>query len=214
MPVTYVDICWTLFSSNTTYDFCRWVKRGDGAVDLPRPGFLKRKFNVLLYRLTGVDYLRRSFLSVLKGLTRAEIEELARRFCAEYLAGRRIEAVWKALPQGEKALLSSTLDVIAAAVAAEFGFSRYYGSRLALDEHGVCLGYIDNDLQGHKIEQIKLLDGYSIFTDNLSDLPLVAAACSATIVVYGNRRRWDVALKDAGVDTSKISFVYAETARY
>lgn len=216
MHVTFVDICWTLFSSNTTYDFCRWAARSHGGSAVGMPSAFARKLNVAAYRLTGVDYLRRMLLHNLKGMTRDEIDELANRFCTEYLAGRKVDEVWQLLPpHDEVILLSSTLDVIASAVSASFGFGRHLSSRLAFDNNGICLGSIEYDAAGRKQE---LLDGvvgaYSIFTDNLSDLELIAGSDHAVVVVYGNEGRWSKALQRAGVDINKIKFVYARTTRY
>lgn len=212
MHVTLVDICWTLYSSNTTYDFCLGMGSNEGEVRRPCGAWL-RKLNVLAYKLTGIDFYRRHLVSRLRGMTRESIDKRAAEFVGGYLESRRIGVVWSIVPRSNVVLLSSTLDVIARQVAAKFASAEYHATQLDFDENGVCLGTLTSDLQHRKLEVVSY-DSFDVFTDNLSDLPLIAKARRATVVVYKNHDKWLQRLEKHGIDKSKITFVYATTERY
>ncbi|HBZ34511.1 MAG TPA: hypothetical protein DEO38_05370 [Bacteroidales bacterium] len=211
MHVTLVDICWTLYSSNTTYDFCRYVA-GEDMVCAPMSRWLRR-INVFIYRLTGIDMYKSSLVNSLKGMSRQTLEVKAQTFVDEFLEQRRIAPVWNIMPRSNVVLLSATLDIVAEQVAKHIGALRFCATQLNFDNEGLCQGTISNDLQQRKHLAVDY-DDYDIFTDNHSDIALISRARHATIVVYGNHDRWSRTLKKHHVDVSKVTFIYASTPRY
>lgn len=208
------DICWTLYYSNTTFDFLDYTIQDPRYISLRKryrqP--LYRKLNILWYRLTGIDLHRRKAVGFLKGRTKKELLEQAEHFYQEYLIPRQTEEVHKAIGNSPIVLVSGTLDIIAQAIAHHIKVSEIHASRLLFDEKGICKGELDDFLLC-KSDVLQQYHHFTIFTDNLTDLPLVRAADKAFIVEYGNQERWQRALADSK-NSSQITFIHATTARY
>ena len=208
---TYTDVCWTLFYSNTTFDFLDFL--------MPDVEYRKvqkmlrsrgwRLVNLIVYKLTGIDFLRKKAIRHLQGFTRKELMRKAEDFYNNYLLPRKIDEVWT-LQEGKKlTILSGTLDIIAETVAKHLNAKKYYASTLTVDENGVCTGeYKDLLLKKNSIEELS--PAFDIYTDNLTDLPLVMKSENAVIVEYGNRNRWKKHLKDK----TNIQFIHAAKPRY
>ena len=75
-----VDICWTLFYSNTTYDFLHI--RGN-------------KFNSLIYKLFGIDLVRSRAIRAFKRLPADEQQARVEQFYTDFLLSRKITPVWQ-----------------------------------------------------------------------------------------------------------------------
>lgn len=186
----FVDVCWTLFYSNTTFDFLDFAVRDRRYQRLRRIGrtWIGRKANVLLYKLFGYDRLRTRGLHYLAGKTRTELQALAEQFYSLYLVPRRIEQVWQTLPAEHLVVVSGTLDIIAKTVAEHIGAEAYYATEMLYDGE-VFTGKYRDFLLG-KADVLPHYNDFDIITDNITDIDLVRHAHHATIVTYNNKSRW------------------------
>ena len=196
-PLTFTDICWTLFYSNTTYDFLH-IKGS--------------WWNSLLFKLFGIDLARKRGTRKLKGYTREELLAQAETFYRDYLEPRKIKPVWDLVSQTKNdiILVSGTLDIIAEVVAKHIGAKAFYATELEFKD-GVCTGrYRDFLLRKKELLKTGRLKPHTVITDNLTDIDLIRHATDATIVTYNNRARWQKILP-AGL---QIAFIDAERERY
>lgn len=203
------DLCDTLYAENTTHGFVRWLHTRDGRWG--RAALLglmaSRRLPVFwllagLHRLTGLDLPRRVVVWTLRGLDRAALEAAARVYAAGRLADLAVPATQARLARHRAAgdrvvIVSSSLDIVVAAVAHLLGVEGI-GSTLGFRD-GRCTGRIDRDLTGRKVPLVAALAGKGpgrpvvhVYTDNLTDRPLVAAADRPTVVIPagGSRARW------------------------
>lgn len=193
MKPILTDICWTLYSSNTTFDFLDATIEDDGYKRLRRWSKkpIVRRLNILLLRLTHRDFVRERALRYLKVYSEPEIEMRAERFVQEELSQRKIADAWKVIEGREVVLVSGTIDPIAKAVAKETGATAVYA----------------NDIFKQQVKGA--YEQYDIITDNLSDIELVQNADEAVIVIYGNRDKWEKQLKN-----KRVKYIDSKTGRY
>ena len=170
---TLVDICWTLFYSNTTYDLL---------------GIRGNVLNSLVYRLFGIDLVRRRAVRRFQRLPIDEQQARVEQFYTSYLEPRKIEEVWEIIEGKDIVLVSQTMGIIAQEVAKHTGAKAYH------------------TLQ-HKEELLTRYADFDIITDNTSDIPLVLRARHATIITYNNRSRWEHLLP------TNLNVTYIETGR-
>ena len=112
------DICWTLFYSNTTYDFLR-IKGN--------------KWNSLIYKLFGYDGIRSRAIRRFQTLSREEQLARAEQFYADYLAPRKIAETWTRIDGRDIILVSQTMDIIAEVVAKHVGAKQYFATQTKSD---------------------------------------------------------------------------------
>ena len=192
-PPILVDICWTLYRSNTTFDFLDAII-SKKSYRLLR-AFFKTKVgyrgNILLYRLTRTDWQRRLAVRYLKGMSQAELAAKAETFVANLEQTKRIEASFDILSrqQAPIVILSGTLDCIAKAVGNRLHAQEIYSSALEY-RNGVCTGKLKEDILLSKKKYIGI-DRFTILTDNTTDLDLVKQAEQAFIVCYSNKDWWE-----------------------
>ena len=108
-----VDICWTLFYSNTTYDFLHI--RGN-------------KFNSLIYKLFGIDLVRTKAIRTFYRLPLAERQTRVEQFYTNFLLPRKITPVWQMIEGRNIVLVSQTMDLIAKTVANHIGAKAYHAT--------------------------------------------------------------------------------------
>lgn len=201
------DVCNTLYDANTTFEFVRYV-RGDSrwfrALDrtLAHRGSPLYWAQAVLYRLGGVDLPRRAMVACLGGMERDLLRQAARDYVAGPLAAAGIGETQARLRQHAQAgdrvvLVSTSLDVVVAAIADALGVE-WRASRLAF-RGATCAGRLETDLTGRKLETARELGAGQdpapmlvVYTDNLSDRPLVEAADAAMVVIppRGSRAAW------------------------
>lgn len=201
VDVFVFDVCDTLFYSNTTFDFIRYVVARQQARGRQRLlQLLTRRWSPVYVglaawqKLTGLDAIKAAALRLLAGLPKTELYALGQQFEAEFLRGRPI-AQTHALLAGlvgagtRVVLLSASLDPIVAAIAAELGVE-FISSELAYDAQGRCTGRLRRELGGQKHRVLTELAGLgqaprlAVATDNFTDRELVASASSRYVVVH------------------------------
>lgn len=134
-----VDICWTLFYSNTTYDFLH-IKGN--------------RFNSLLYKLFGCDIVRSRAIRKFQHLPQAEQVARAEQFYTDYLVPRKIEPVWQLIKGKSIVLVSQTMDIIAQMVAKHVGAQKYYAIQ---HKEEVLAHYTDFDIITDNISDLELI---------------------------------------------------------
>lgn len=201
-----VDICGTLYDSNTTFDFLAFhcqthAYRRFRSVTRTIPW---RLFNRLLVGCFGWDLTRVLAIRFLKGESRQALEEAVERFYMQVLKPLEIKQVQDLIRQWQAAacslvLVSATLDVIAECIARHMGIDAVVATKLAYSD-GICLGKMASDLLRNKLshlKSLKCLPPYeAIITDNRSDLSLVLRSKRAFLVVDATSRPfWEKRLK-------------------
>lgn len=206
--MTYVfDVCDTLFRSNTTYDFVRFVLDEHGEREKSRR--LRRVLSpvppaicllVALSVVSGRDIAKERALRLLKGLSRSRLYELAEEFYADYLEARKIPETLglleKARMEGEQViLLSASIDPVISAIARKLGVS--FGCTTLLYRDGIFEGEIAFEMRGRKLEVLRSefaprSDRLVVVTDNLADKRLLQSADERHAVVWSakKKRKW------------------------
>ena len=197
------DVCDTLFYSNTTFDFLRFVLEQQGSRG--KQAVLKAltfRWSPLFVGLVvwqkamGGDPVKAAALRLLAGTPQEELYELGRRFVAEFLPSRRIAQTHELLTSLGRArtrvlLLSASLDPIITALAAELGKMEFVSSQLEYDVQGRCTGRLQRELTGQKQDALRQLLGapaetvrLAVATDNFTDRELVTQAAVRYVVVH------------------------------
>lgn len=200
--IVLVDICGTLFRSNTTFDFLHWLLRGDERYlkfERTRKWRIIGFLNHYIFLILGIDMIRNVALRFLKGYTHKQLLYEADRFCYNYLDKRKNEQVFclleKLKSQGKKlVLVSATIDCVAHAVSAYCGISPFFSTELGY-ENNICTGCIKKDLLANKYLNIYNVLGCSHFdcviTDNYSDLDIINKADCAILIQYSkSKNKW------------------------
>lgn len=170
--VLLTDICWTLYSSNTTFDFLDTVILDKAYLRLRRwmQKPLIRWTNHVFLKFFHFDYLRHRALRYLCTYSQEEVNQMAETFVNTYLEQRKIAAAWQVLEGRQIVIVSGTIAPIAQAVAKRIGAQQVFADDI------YKRGIYPSD--------------YDILTDNRTDLPLIQRAHSATIVTYNNQSWW------------------------
>ena len=181
MSVLLIDVCHTLYSSNTTFDFLAHYFSDD-----PRYLRLEKRRQSVLQRvrarlLPGPDQVRADALALLEGEDQTTLVMAAREFVKSLPA---IEVTHSYL-QSQKSrhvavyLVSSSLDIVVAELAQILSCDGWFASELGFDG-GVCNGQLTTDLTAVKDRVIqshfKGEQDIEFVTDNFSDancVPLV-----------------------------------------
>ncbi|EAT13142.1 haloacid dehalogenase-like hydrolase [Bermanella marisrubri] len=180
------DICGTLYSCNTTFEFCKWRERRlvyRSLLWLTKTLPLKAG-NRLIEKFFAIDLIRVLHLRTLKGCSESEIEISARRFVKEVLADFKVLPVHQILESKDLSsvvLVSATIEPVAKAIAEYLGVPSYLASTLCIKK-GRYDGEIKNDLLGNKHSLFKGVDIDLVVTDNKSDYLLCKQAREVVIV--------------------------------
>lgn len=195
--IAVFDVCDTLFRTNTTVGFVRFLARRSGdaqSLETIRrwtartsPAFVA---GALAYRFAHWDVARGRVIRTLRGYTREELQAAANDYVALELAPQLVEPVHKRLQEhradGDRVILaSSSLDVVISAVARNLGVD-WVASELGYAE-GRCTGKLVRDLTGRKPAALAPLVGrlasLHVYTDNRSDKALLQMAERCTIIL-------------------------------
>lgn len=153
-----LDICGTIYDSNTTFDYIEFVLR-----DKPLRLFAYRVFrslpakvlHVIVKATLRIDLIKTLCIWLLNGFKLEDLKRKAFSFVDEQLSEQKIDIVWEMYNANKGRgckwiLLSASLDVIVSVIAERMGIKEFYSSTLAFNS-GVCLGRIENDLYGKKL---------------------------------------------------------------
>lgn len=203
--VNIFDICGTLYSSNTTMDFCefRCEKKLIKFILILSKSFLGKVVNKILIKFFKFDFIRKMHIKTLVDLKKEKIENDAIRFVKFFLKSKKNNEVHKLLDNFIKKniiLVSATIDPVAKAISEELGGLSYISTTLEYSENR-STGRIKNDLLGNKQLHFKDDQVNFIVTDNKSDLKLCQKATKVMIVSKSkNLNFWN----NASLDISRI----------
>jgi len=191
--IAFVDICGTLFNSNTTMDF----------LALNSPAF-KRKRESLFYRILNklsrtfikYDFIRVKGVLAVSGKTRAELDTAAESFYNSYLTPRVINETHQLIndlkQQGFKIVfISATMDFIAQVIARRLNADQLFSTSLEY-QNDICSGKISHDLLGQKhlkareylAKETQPVEEIVVITDDKTDLVLAQMAQRVYVVAF------------------------------
>lgn len=188
-----VDICDTLFRSNTTFDFIKYVVRSHVGKRFAF-AMITARYSPLFWilaltsRLTKKDIHRRWALLLLRKHSKSELEAAAAQFYDEYLSKRKNPIVWSVLAQeaAKVILVSSTLEPVAEVIARNNNFG-FRASTLSYEPtSGLFSGSLRGDLTGKKhqlVQELVAKGSYGVITDNFSDRELLKGATKRMVVI-------------------------------
>jgi len=201
------DVCNTLYDSNTTFDFIRFVLAQGRRWKLVWFKLLTFKLSpvfigfTLLGKLHQKDLLRNNAVQLLKGFSKKELQELATAFYRQYLQEKKMPDTLQMLEgarlNGEVWLFSNSLEPVIEAIAKDLHVS-YEATQLAYNSDGTFTGKISRDLSGKKKDIFEQRFGKHasikmMCSDNHSDQEILKLAEKPYVVLYreADRKFWE-----------------------
>ena len=190
------DVCDTLYKSNTTFDFIRYLLKREGGLKYFLFNIFTSKLSpvfycmVLLGKLTRTDVIRKNVLRLLKGKTDNELNSVANSFYDDFLINRENREVFEIIDRnksGSVLLVSSSIDPVIQAIANRHQI--HFRSSVLERIDGKASGKLVTDLTGKKHELVseemknKNVGHLMVITDNKSDFDLVAMATERIVIV-------------------------------
>jgi len=209
-----VDICGTLYKSNTTFDFLSFYLKSKPykVFRIISRSIFWRILNKLLFSKFHIDLTRIIAVSFLRGSTINELKKAMEDFYMESLTHLKINSVLEVLEYYKTAgtqiiLVSATLDFIAEKIASSLDIKQWYATELVY-KNDVCVGRISRDLLNMKLPYLQTQNVNppfsTVLTDNFTDLDLVIEAKHAIIVTNNrNLKYW----KSKLVNHSSVQFI-------
>ena len=210
-----IDICGTIFNSNTTFDFLKFYfskKHWYKILIMIRKIKILIIINAIFMRLFQIDLLRYWALTHLKGYTKEQLSSMSDIFYKEYLTKRTNKEATEIIERmkrenKELILVSATLDCIAFAVSKNMNIPCVFSSKLAF-KNNKCLGRLQHDLLTNKLNVLvdnKINPPYwGIITDNYSDMALIKKSQH----VYSNKKNYWKHLSDKLNIETKLITIY------
>jgi phosphoserine phosphatase len=191
----FCDVCDTLYRSNTTFDFVRYVVASKNSLTRFLFWSISSKWSPLFYALilwnkaTGKDWPRWMALRCLKGMSAEELDQKATAFYSDFLIERSNAQVFQRIkkPGVTTILLSSSINPVIHAIAKANNFA-YFSSEMEM-KNGIATGNLQTDMTGRKHVVAKRLiteqavTNFGVITDNHSDWELVKLAHDRWIVI-------------------------------
>lgn len=181
------DVCWTLYSSNTTFDYIRYVLRQKSKLRYLCSKILDLNLVklplVLLGRIISKDIYRAIYIYLLKGFDKDTLYKLSYDFYDIFLEKHRIDHSHLLLERFQKEdiiLCSASLNVIIDVVKERLNLSACFSSELAF-KGNKCLGFLKQDLFLTK-KNLFPDKPYWVITDNKTDLDLVKHAENYSVI--------------------------------
>lgn len=191
-----LDICDTLYTSNTTFDFLKFFSRNNkllsNLLNLRKNIFL-RILNKLSLKILKKDLIKILYIYYLRGKSEKEIKMLTLEFYEKILQNKFKIEVLKKLDNYKKEefeiiIVSGTLDFIADLIAEKLNIDNYFATKLEI-KNDLFTGKIQKDLLLEKEIIIKKIldknkyEEIHLMTDNITDYNLVKYAKKAIIVL-------------------------------
>jgi phosphoserine phosphatase len=202
--IAVIDVCDTLYFSNTTHDFIDFVARHERSNHRLLYVLLNSRVSPLRYALiglsvfTGWDYLRTFNIGMLKGRRRDEVQDLAERFVRECLNDRKVPVThrivddYRSARKGRIVLCSSSIEPVVAAVAKELAVDGYVCTTLELSD-GIYTGLVADEVYHDKLNDLGRAGISSpidlAISDNLSDLKLLKSAKTCFAIAHSDQKR-------------------------
>lgn len=203
--IILIDICGTIFDSNTTFDFLDTMLRVSSYRRYRRfsKSFLWRAFNKICFIVFKVDWTRKIAVSYLKGYSENDLLQMSEQFYNDFLLKKQKMETIKLIKELQESkdnrliLVSATLDCIASVVAKKLKIVDVLSTSLRY-EKSCCLGKIREDLLGRKLQILKkhhIMPLYDVMiTNDYSDIDVIFQSRKSYVVVENNIKRWQYLL--------------------
>src|SRR5688572_18993756 len=197
------DICDTLYYSNTTFDFIKFVletRKMSGQLYWFNH-YTKRSSPIflglaVLQKITKADWSKKLSLKLLQGISKTELYALGQQFEKQFLPSRIIAQTHQMLEKLKAdgktiVLISASLDPVVAAIAEALKVE-FRCSELEYDAQGNFTGNLKFEMTGQKLKALQEMlshqqANFAVATDNFTDFGLVEAACQRYVVVYNEK---------------------------
>jgi len=204
--IVVFDVCGTLYTSNTTYDFLLFYFKKYRKNKYYKCRFLlSLPSKILLVALAKLGIkigLRGYLVSLLANEPVEAVREAAKIFTVKFLASKEIDTTQNYLKQlikrGERVVLASgSLYPVVQEIANELQVDNFIASTLEEDGNSKYTGKYLLDVKAKKLEFLDYRSSEMIIvTDNLDDLSLIDNAGEAIIVSKRqNIGNWNKLLK-------------------
>ena len=196
--IIIIDICGTLYHSNTTFDFLRYIKpiRSKILFSFPSKVFFK-----LFMLVTNQDLLRSMCIKCLSGIPKSYLYARAALFHNEVLKHKIVlqtqELIYNFKKEQECDLYfySASIDPVVHVIS-EFYSIPYKSSELQYSD-GVSTGSLSLDLLGKKDAYLNNQQVKYVITDNKSDLKLIYKSEKSFIITSQNNLAfWNTVKRD------------------
>ena len=202
MKIAIIDVCDTLFYSNTTFDFLHFRFKDDKKYKKLisiKKNILYRLVNKIFFKCFHIDLTKIMFTKLLKDMPLHSIENDLESFYQEFLVKRKIEKTHKILKKYQKngyhiILLSASYDFIVKKIAKEIGVNEYIATSLMSKKKNYT-GKIKEDILQKKLkkflEKNYEYDELVVMTDNITDFNLTKISNVSHVVINNkNKNFW------------------------
>jgi len=194
------DVCNTLFDSNTTFDYIKFVlEKENKQRKLKKVKAFEKKyhpFSLLSYglnRFFDYDFAKELAVKQLKGFSKETLANYATLFYDTVLEEKKIATVFqeiKSLNDNSLVLASASIEPIIVEVSKRLNAIAYASSTLEY-KNNFSTGKIKNEAKGRKFELLKekisLDKGFTFISDNFSDKTIMAKSKNPIAVVYNKK---------------------------
>lgn len=202
--ILIIDICDTLYNSNTTFDFLNFYYFDNPnykSLNKLRKNIFIKGFNKVFYKILKKDLVRIIFTLLLKNEKVKDIEIAAENFYNNFLKSREKELSLNLLKKYklegyDLVIISGTYEFIAKKIGEKLKVTKVYGTLLE-EKKGKYSGRLKLDMLIHKKKIVhEILNENSdsvlhLLTDNITDYNLVKCAEKANIVITDyNKKFW------------------------
>lgn len=201
--IVLIDICGTIFNSNTTFDFLDTQLFGN-KYNLFRKiskTLLGRIINKIFYSSIHIDLIRNIAFSFLRGTSKSILLNKAEHFYYNQLKRKAYDKIIKVIDilkkeNKEIILASATVDFVAEIIAQQLNIKKVIATELEY-KNGICMGRIKHDNWGNKLASLenKKINPpyYMTITDNYSDIDILKYSSFKIFIVTNDiqKKKWE-----------------------
>lgn len=210
--VVVFDVCGTLYSSNTTFDFVKFYHRKESNLfKLFFVTLLTSFFGKVINKFLGVS-IREMIISTLSGESLCKVNSCADEFTRNFLIDFKIDSIFKLFDEEKLRpntciiLASASIDPVIKAIA-KFLEVDFFATKLEVI-NGLFSGKIENDLKGQKCRFLTDIKMDFFASDNKDDFLVGLKSCKYLIVTKNkNLEYWKGKVEGKENNDIKIAVV-------
>jgi len=175
------DLCGTLFKSNTTFDYVRYLHPIYSKIIFSLPSRLISK---LFNHFLGWDLVRKWAIYSLKGMSEVQLRSAAKQFYDEKLYWKKNDKIIALLKKNIRENLyiaSASIEPVVSVVADRLGVGNFVSTKLEM-RNGYCTGKISLDALKNKDFLLNFSEIELVVTDNKSDANLIGLSRKAIFI--------------------------------
>ncbi|MGL5616062.1 MAG: HAD family hydrolase [Sarcina sp.] len=198
-----VDLCNTIYQSNTTQDFFDFSFKSQKeyiSFKKENNSFYFRVINKLSNKCLKKDLSKKLITKILKGKSKDEIDLLVKKFLDDFLENKKIIKVEELIKEYKEkgyyvVLISASYDFIAEAVAKKLGIDEIIASKATIVDNKFT-GDVEEDILYNKFEkfqnEFQSYDDLIMITDNETDYDFVNNTKKSYIIIHNkNKDFWN-----------------------